>query len=46
MVPCFVSTLLEGISDEKGETVDKQRDFDIRWTANSMFSASMDTVST
>lgn len=45
MVPCFVSTLLEDIRDEKGETVDKQRDSDIRWTANSMYSASMDTVS-
>ena len=44
MVPCFVSTLLEDIRDDKGETIDKQRDFDIRWTANSMYSASMDTV--
>lgn len=44
-VPCFVTTLLEDIRDEKG-TFDPQRDYDIRWTANSMFSASMDTVST
>jgi hypothetical protein len=45
MVPCFVSTLLEDVSDEKGEGIDTQRDSDIRWTANSMYSASMDTVS-
>ena len=42
-VPCFVTTLLDDIRDEKG-SLDPQRDFDIRWTANSMFSASMDTV--
>ena len=30
--------------ENKDQSVDNQRDFDIRWTANSMFSASMDTV--
>jgi hypothetical protein len=34
--------LLDDVRDEK--EVDAQRDFDIRWTANSMYSASMDTV--
>lgn len=45
-VPCFVTTLLEEARDEKGGAVDAQRDFDIRWTANSMYSASMDTTIT
>ncbi|EKM53298.1 uncharacterized protein PHACADRAFT_163592 [Phanerochaete carnosa HHB-10118-sp] len=45
-VPCFVTTLLDEARDEKSETVDPQRDFDIRWTANSMFSASTDTTIT
>lgn len=40
-VPCFVTTLLD---DEK--EIDAQRDFDIRWTANSMFAASTDTTIT
>ena len=39
---CFVTTLLEDVRD--GKEIDAQRDFDIRWTANSMYSASMDTV--
>ncbi|GJE98219.1 cytochrome P450 [Phanerochaete sordida] len=45
-VPCFVTTLLDEARNEKGETTDPQRDFDIRWTANSMYSASMDTTIT
>lgn len=44
-VPCFVTTLLDNIRDDKG-SLDPQRDFDIRWTANSMYSASMDTTIT
>ncbi|KAI0343875.1 cytochrome P450 [Trametopsis cervina] len=43
-VPCFVTTLLTDVRD--GKEVDAQRDFDIRWTANSMYSASMDTTIT
>ncbi|KAI0691505.1 cytochrome P450 [Cytidiella melzeri] len=43
-VPCFVTTLLDDVRDDK--QVDAQRDFDIRWTANSMYSASMDTTIT
>ena len=39
-LPCFCSMLL----DEAGDKLDEQRDFDIRWTANSMYSASLDTV--
>ncbi|KAH8103320.1 cytochrome P450 [Cristinia sonorae] len=39
---CFCSTLLE----EAGDKVDSQREFDIRWTANSMYSASLDTTIT
>ncbi|TCD67633.1 hypothetical protein EIP91_012198 [Steccherinum ochraceum] len=39
---CFCSTLL----DEAGDKLDSQRDFDIRWTANSMYSASLDTTIT
>lgn len=45
-VPCFVTTLLDEARDEKGGAIDPQRDFDIRWTANSMFSASTDTTIT
>ncbi|THH22534.1 hypothetical protein EUX98_g8161 [Antrodiella citrinella] len=39
---CFCSTLLE----EAGDKIDSERDFDIRWTANSMYSASLDTTIT
>lgn len=35
--------LLEDIRS-KDHVIDPQRDFDIRWTANSMYSASLDTV--
>ena len=46
-VPCFVTTLLDDASAKtpsKDSAADSQRDFDIRWTANSMYSASIDTV--
>ncbi|THG97275.1 hypothetical protein EW026_g4689 [Hermanssonia centrifuga] len=46
-VPCFVTTLLDDLRDEKSQKpLDAQRDFDIRWTANSMYSASIDTTIT
>ena len=49
-VPCFVTTLLDAAADEKNSskdtTVDPNRDFDIRWAANSMYSASIDTTIT
>ena len=37
--PCFCTTLLEEeLGDDERENA--QRDFDIRWTANSMYSGS------
>ncbi|RPD65433.1 cytochrome P450 [Lentinus tigrinus ALCF2SS1-6] len=42
--PCFCTTLLEEMS-EKHEKFAEQ-DFDLRWTANSMYSASLDTTVT
>ncbi|KAH9894123.1 cytochrome P450 [Cubamyces lactineus] len=43
--PCFCTTLLEEeLGDDEQENA--QRDFDIRWTANSMYSASLDTTMT
>jgi len=51
-LPCFCTTLLDELhercsADKKGaEQTDPQRDFDIRWTANSMYSASIDTTMT
>ncbi|GBE84279.1 Multifunctional cytochrome P450 monooxygenase af510 [Sparassis crispa] len=45
-VPCFCSTLLEELQDRNDKAVDAQKDFDIRWTANSMYSASIDTTIT
>ena len=45
-VPCYVSMLLEDASLEtKDGKVDEQRDADIKWTANSLYAASIDTVS-
>ncbi|CAL1711055.1 unnamed protein product [Somion occarium] len=44
-LPCFCSMLLEDIRS-KDHVIDPQRDFDIRWTANSMYSASLDTTIT
>ncbi|OJT07746.1 O-methylsterigmatocystin oxidoreductase [Trametes pubescens] len=44
-VPCYVSMLLDDASlENKEQTVDNQRDFDIRWTANSLYAASFDTT--
>lgn len=40
-LPSFCSTLIEG-----GEAKDAQGEFDLRWTANSMYSASIDTMLT
>lgn len=37
--------LLEDVRTKDNVVVDAERDFDIRWTANSMYSASLDTVS-
>ena len=51
-LPCFCTTLLEELQErsreekKEADQIDPQRDFDIRWTANSMYSASIDTVST
>lgn len=37
-VPCYVSMLLDDAALEtKDQSVDNQRDFDIRWTANSLY---------
>ncbi|KAI0826666.1 cytochrome P450 [Trametes gibbosa] len=44
-VPCYVSMLLDDASlENKDQSVDNQRDFDIRWTANSLYAASFDTT--
>ncbi|KAI0075610.1 cytochrome P450 [Panus rudis PR-1116 ss-1] len=42
---CFCTMLLEDMRS-KDSVIDPQRDFDIRWTANSMYSASLDTTIT
>ncbi|EIW62160.1 cytochrome P450 [Trametes versicolor FP-101664 SS1] len=44
-VPSFCSTLLDQMGDKEGVT-SAQEDFDVRWTANSMYSASIDTTMT
>ena len=37
-VPCYVSMLLDDAAlESKDQSVDSQRDFDIRWTANSLY---------
>lgn len=36
--------LLEDVRTKDNVVIDPERDFDIRWTANSMYSASLDTV--
>ena len=37
-MPCYVTMLLEDAAlESKDQTVDEQRDFDIRWTANSLY---------
>ncbi|KAG9311257.1 cytochrome P450 [Chiua virens] len=42
--PSFVSTVLDGKDcKEKEPMFDAEQDFDLRWTANSMYAASMDT---
>ncbi|KAI0701738.1 cytochrome P450 [Earliella scabrosa] len=44
-VPCYVSMLLDDAAlESKDQSVDNQRDFDIRWTANSLYAASFDTT--
>ncbi|KAF9230891.1 cytochrome P450 [Melanogaster broomeanus] len=45
-LPSFVSMLLDDDVRGKGKGVDGQLEFDLRWTANSMYAASIDTVST
>nr|ANC28044.1 cytochrome P450 [Polyporus umbellatus] len=43
--PCYVSMLLDDAAlESKDQCVDSQRDFDIRWTANSLYAASFDTT--
>ncbi|KAI0635121.1 cytochrome P450 [Trametes polyzona] len=43
-VPCYVSMLLDDAAlENKEQTVDEQRDFDIKWTANSLYAAGIDT---
>ncbi|KIJ09364.1 hypothetical protein PAXINDRAFT_17543 [Paxillus involutus ATCC 200175] len=39
----FVSVLLDNVAQGKDKEVDPQLGFDVRWTANSMYSASIDT---
>lgn len=36
--PCFVTMLLEDLQERSEKGIDAQKDFDIRWTANSMYS--------
>ncbi len=37
-VDCYVSMLLDDAAlESKDQSVDNQRDFDIRWTANSLY---------
>ncbi|KAI0352715.1 cytochrome P450 [Trametes cingulata] len=43
-IPCFCTTLLDEAAENK-ENAAAQTDFDVRWTANSMYSASIDTTS-
>ncbi|KAI0637681.1 cytochrome P450 [Trametes polyzona] len=43
-VPCFCTTLLEQMEGQGGASA--QGEFDVRWTANSMYSASIDTTMT
>ncbi|KAI1798262.1 cytochrome P450 [Ganoderma leucocontextum] len=44
-VDCYVSMLLDDAAlESKDQSVDNQRDFDIRWTANSLYAASFDTT--
>lgn len=46
-VPCFCTTLLDELQDRNEEkAISAQKEFDIRWTANSMYSASIDTTVT
>ncbi|KAJ3477354.1 hypothetical protein NLI96_g10518 [Meripilus lineatus] len=45
-VPCFVSHLMESSLERGDKAVDQQREFDVKWTANSMYSASLDTTIT
>ncbi|KAN0082776.1 Cytochrome P450 [Tylopilus felleus] len=40
----FVSTILDQMENKDG--LDKQQDFDLRWTANSMYAGSVDTTIT
>ncbi|EMD36507.1 hypothetical protein CERSUDRAFT_115561 [Gelatoporia subvermispora B] len=44
--PCFVTMLLEDVQERGDKALEAQMDFDIRWTANSMYSASIDTTIT
>ncbi|KAH9853930.1 cytochrome P450 [Lenzites betulinus] len=46
-LPCFCTMLLdESIRESKSKAEKAQEDFDLRWTANSMYSASIDTTMT
>ncbi|CCM02682.1 uncharacterized protein FIBRA_04788 [Fibroporia radiculosa] len=45
-LPCFCTTLLEEMQERCEKEIDAERDFDIRWAANSMYSASIDTTLT
>ncbi|KII86980.1 hypothetical protein PLICRDRAFT_43678 [Plicaturopsis crispa FD-325 SS-3] len=46
-IPSFVSTLLDFDKEQSSKTVqDAEQEFDIKWTANSMYSASIDTTMT
>lgn len=36
--PCFVTMLLEDVQERGDKALEAQMDFDIRWTANSMYS--------
>ncbi|KAH7906297.1 cytochrome P450 [Hygrophoropsis aurantiaca] len=42
----FVSMLMDSDPKSKDTAADAQHDFDVRWTANSMYSASIDTTIT
>ncbi|KAI0777579.1 cytochrome P450 [Trametes elegans] len=44
-VPCYVSMLLDDVTSQtKDQAVIDQREFDVRWTANSLYVAGFDTT--
>ncbi|KAH9950731.1 cytochrome P450 [Amylocystis lapponica] len=44
--PCFCTSLLDELHEKGEKDVDEQDDADIRWAANSIYAASLDTTTT